>query len=232
MPILSILRYFAAVASSSSERAGALGTGAAAGLGATAAGAAACAGTVPPSTAAMILVPTPSWTILCFTASSGRPILSILRNREAVSSSSAESEGVAAGVGAAAGARAGSEGEHTALIIFGSTPSATILCSTASSGSPILSILRNLPAMASSSADNATAGAGAAAGVGAGAAGAGASPPQTEAMIFESTPSEVILCLTTSSGSPIFCILRKRPAMASSSADRVTKAAAGAGAGA
>jgi hypothetical protein len=101
---------------------------------------------------------------------------------------------------------------HTASKIFPSTPSAFILCLTASAGTFILSILLNLPATASSSSVSLT-GAFAAGGGGIGNALAllpPPPPPESGNMILTSLsshPSILILCSTACLGTFIFSIV-------------------------
>ena len=172
-----------------------------------------------PDTAEIILISIPSVFILCCTPSSGTPILSILLYLAASFSSSSESWGADPALFSSWGFLPSSS---TAATILASTPSALILCRTASGGTPILSILRNFVAIFSSSSDSvlfvdelllAFLSAALPTSPSDG-------PSKTARMVFSSTPSVIILCRTLSGGTPIFSILRyfsaafKSPALA------------------
>mmetsp|Transcript_26871 Transcript_26871/g.64480 ORF Transcript_26871/g.64480 Transcript_26871/m.64480 type:complete len:368 (+) Transcript_26871:1626-2729(+) len=147
-----------------------------------------------PSTASTILLPTPSCFILCRTASLGMQTLSMLRYLDAIASSSLDSGGPATanlalflearGLALAPPADDDDSSTNTDMI-FKSTLSCFILCSTPLKGTPILSILRYFDAITSSALDSCAAPALAGSRDGA--------PPNTAPIILASTPSIVIL---------------------------------------
>mmetsp|Transcript_15018 Transcript_15018/g.28688 ORF Transcript_15018/g.28688 Transcript_15018/m.28688 type:complete len:311 (+) Transcript_15018:3076-4008(+) len=211
-PILNIFRYFVATASSSADKfdptAGAEDS-VAAGL-----------SSLFPSTAWITASSTPSEFILARTASGGRPIFSILRKRLAIGSSSISGVFSLPSVvfSAAGSALPAATSPTTATITTLLTPSCTILCFTASGGSPILSIFRYVAASASSSAESLEFWAelpseGLIEEM-------GGMSPRTSATMFSAMPSIVILLRTASDGIPIFSILRYRSAISLSSPDK------------
>mmetsp|Transcript_24416 Transcript_24416/g.54639 ORF Transcript_24416/g.54639 Transcript_24416/m.54639 type:complete len:244 (-) Transcript_24416:557-1288(-) len=135
------------------------------------------------------------------------PIFSIFLYLVAITSSCSESLFLTG----AAGFCSAPGGAKTAWTILESIPSLAILCFTPSGGTPILSILLYLAAIASSSEERSS--------LVMALIAVPAPSSQTELVILAAMPSLVILCRTASLGMPIFSILRYLDAIVSSSSD-------------